>query len=121
MQEIIESLKGIKGLKILSNLNEEHKELIKKIEDRNNIGVLESINRDFTLLLSHNSTFRNPEGKTVKIENNNILFPPIPFPEVKAKNVVSSSPSKKIHDLLKEKLKLNLKKDDATLLVGFDL
>ena len=40
-------------------------------------------------------------------------------PEVKAKNVISSSPSEKIHNLLMEKFNLKLR-DDATLLIGFD-
>ncbi len=121
MQDIIKGLNEVKGLKVLISLNKEHKELIKRMEERNNIGVFESINRDFTLLLSHNSTFRKPLDETVIIKDSNITFPPVSFPEINAKNVVSSSPSKKVHDILKNKLKLNLKDDDATLLVGFDI
>ena len=121
MKEIIKSLNNIKGLKVLSSLGEEHKEFIKKFEDKNNHGVLESLNREFTLLLSHDGTFRDPESEIVMLKDNEALFPPVPFSEIKAKNVVSSSPSKKIHDLLKQKLNLEIDENHATLLVGFDI
>jgi len=120
MQDIIDKLNNLPGLKVLSILNKEHKELIKKIEERNNLGVLESINRDFTLLLAHDSNFRKPVSDIVLKKDKGVVFPPIPFPEVGAKDVVSSSPSKRVHDILRNKLKLNITKE-ATLLVGFNL
>ena len=121
MKEIIKNLNSIKGLKVLSSLGEEHKEFIKKFEDKRNHGVMEALNRDFTLLLAHDETFREPESEIVTLKDNEILFPPVPFSEIKAKNVISSSPSKKVHDLLKQKLNLHIDENHATLLVGFDI
>ena len=47
-----------------------------------------------------------------------IVFPPVPFPEIKAASVASASPGYRVDSYLRKKM--NLKKDDATLLIGFD-
>jgi len=50
------------------------------------------------------------------------IFPPVPFPELEgiAQNVVSSSPSKQVHEYLMGLLELDSDTELATLLIGFD-
>ena len=121
LSEIIQNLNKVKGLNVIDILKEKHKNLINSLEERKNTGVLECINRQYTILISHNSLFRESEGEIVKKQGNSLLFPPVKFSEVKALNVVSSSPSLEVHNKLLESFNLNLKLEDATLLVGFDL
>ncbi len=118
IKKIMESLKQVNGLDNVIILSEKDKETIKKLEENNNLGVLEAIKRKFVVACSHNSTFRPPLTKIVEEKNGKIVFPPVPFPEVKAKDVVSGSPSLKVHNFLSKRI--NLKKDDATLIIGFN-
>ncbi len=120
-QEIFRQLQTVKGLRPLAYLQDEHKKFIELHEQKNNIGVLDSLKRKFTLLLAHDSSFRSPVTPIVQEYASEIFFPGVAFPEVKAKNVVSSSPSKKVHKLLAKEFNLSLEKDEATLLIGFDL
>ena len=78
---------------------------------------MDALKRPYTIVLTHDSSFRQPAGPIV-VDN---AFPPVPFPEVKAKSVVSSSPSKKVHKYLIDKFNLSLNKEEATLLIGFEL
>ena len=117
INSIINSLKQVKGLGNFNVLGAEDKLCILALEEERNIGVLQSIKMNHTLLITHDSDFREPAGP-ILINN---LFPSVPFPEVKAKSVVSSSPGIKVHNYLVNKFKLNLREEDATLLIGFDL
>tara|TARA_Y100000310_G_C19956623_1_gene479333 strand:+ start:40 stop:426 length:387 start_codon:yes stop_codon:yes gene_type:complete len=119
--EIVEKMREVRGLKPIAFLSENHKKIVKNIEESNNDGVLKSLKREHTLLLAHDSSFREPLGDIVKFEEGNLRFPGIAFPEVDADNVVSSSPSLKVHNTLIDELEFCLNSDDATLLVGFDL
>lgn len=123
LNKIINKLNKIQGLTVIDILQENHRELIKSIEEKNNLGVLEAIKRQHTLLVLHDSSFRDPVGRIVINKNNQILFPVVPFPELNSSaiNIVSSSPSEKVHKELIKDLNLNLGKDNATLLIGFDL
>jgi len=62
--------------------------------------------------MTHDSSFREPAGEIVK----NNIFPPVPFPEIP--NSISSSPGWEVHEFLRTKI--NIQKDDATLLLGVD-
>ena len=115
------SLKNTKGLNFLTFLDERHKKLIRSSEEENNLGVFEAIKRNYTALLSHDSSFRNPSGEIVVKKGDSVIFPPVSFPEIKARNVVSSSPSLKVHRELLNRLNLSLKPEEATLIVGFDV
>lgn len=115
--KIIYDLRQVNGLANFNLLSDKDRFSIIALEDSRNIGVLESVKRQHTLLLTHNSSFRDPVCPIVT----NGMFPPIPFPEVNAKSVVSSSPGIKVHNYLVNKFKMNLSHEDATLLVGFDL
>lgn len=116
--QIVNDLKKIKGLDNFIILNNKDKEIIKELEEKNNIGVREAIKRKYTIAFTHDSSFREPEAKIVVKRQDKIIFPPVPFPEIKAKNVVSCSPGYKVDSYLRKRIKA--KKDDATLIVGFD-
>ncbi|MBT3262431.1 hypothetical protein HN992_03315 [Candidatus Woesearchaeota archaeon] len=118
---IREDLNKIQGLKVLKVLDDGFKERIMKLEEANNHGVFESLTRRHTLLLSHDSSFRDPTQEIVKSDDKGISFPGISFPEINADNVISSSPGFKMHKELIDSLNLSLKPNEATLLVGFDL
>ena len=117
VMQIMESLKQIGGLANFNILTEKDKRLISSIEEIKNIGVFESLKRSCTIVLTHDSKFRGPSGPIVLDD----IFPPVPFPEVKAKSVVSSSPGIKVHSYLVNRFNLNLSAEEATLLVGFEL
>jgi hypothetical protein len=118
---ILEKLKDVPGLNHLGFLKEKHKSIISQMEESNNLGVLECLKREHILLLSHNSYFRPPTSEIVKFQNNTSIFPSVPFPEVKAEDVVSSSPSLAVHNWLLNEFNISLNKEEATLLVGFNL
>ena len=117
---IIENLKKVKGLDNIILLNKKDFEFIKNNEEPRNLGVFECLKRKYVVVLTHDPSFREPEDKIVRIKDKKLIFPAVQFSEVKAKDVVSSSPGKKVHDYLVKRFNLRLK-DDATLLIGFDL
>ena len=119
INKIFECLRKVNGLDNVKLLNEKLKKEISILEEKNNIGVRECLKRKYVIVLTHDFSFRGPEGKIVKKNNEKIIFPTVPFSEIRAKNVVSSSPSRKVHNLLVRKFNLKLK-DEATLLIGFD-
>ena len=119
IKAIIGSLQSA-GLSNIYLLKEEDKDIILNMEEDENIGVKECIEREFTLVLTHDSGFRKPQGKIAKENNGKMIFPSVPFSEVNAKRVVSSSPGRDVHEFLVKRFNLGLK-DDATLLIGFDL
>lgn len=88
-------------------------------EDKTNLGVLEAVKRKYCVCLVHDSSWREPTQTIVRKENGQIVFPPVVFPEVAAKNVVSSSPGLDVHTYLTQRVKII--EDEATLLIGFDL
>lgn len=121
VDKIINDLERTNGLANVKLVGPELKRIIQNLEDKDNHGVLECLNRKFTLALTHDSTFREPTGKIVVKNKSKIILPAVPFPEVKGKEVVSSSPSTKVHEVIVGHLGMELRKDDATLLIGFNL
>ncbi|MEK6940770.1 MAG: hypothetical protein AABW49_02620 [Nanoarchaeota archaeon] len=124
VSKIINTLNNTPGLHSCFLLDDYDKDNIKDLEEERNIGVFECLKRQFTLMVLHNSLFREPISNIV-IKNNNfadhVCFPPIHFPEINAKDVVSSSPSTRIHSFLIERFHLHPSSEDASLLIGFDL
>lgn len=118
VKSIIDSLRNVKGLTDFYILDSQDTDFIKLNEDKNNLGVLEAVSRKHVIAVVHDSTWRKPAGKIVSEEKGKLVFPPVPFPEIKEKNVVSSSPGIKVHDYLKKKM--NIVGNDATLLIGWD-
>ena len=121
IDKIIKDLERVKGLSNVKLLDQEHKKIIFALEDKNNLGVRECLRRKFTIALAHDSTFRDPVGRIVFNSGSGIVLPPVAFPEVKGRDVVSSSPSENVHRVIVEKLDMRLKEDEATLLIGFNL
>lgn len=116
----IAKLQTIKGLSNVNQLRAYDKKWIKENEDPNNLGVLECIKRKITLVVSHDSSFRDPDLRISYEREGKIYFPAVPFHEITGKDVVSSSPGEKVHNYLVERFKLKLKNNDATLLIGFN-
>lgn len=120
IKSIINDLEKVGGLGNVNLLDKNDINYIRNNEEKNNLGVFECLKREYVLIMTHDSSFRNPEGDIVKKKNGKVIFPAAKFSELKAKNVVSSSPGIKIHNYLIERFKLRLD-DEATLLIGFNL
>lgn len=122
--ELIEKEKrvllGITGIKEVFELSKEDKKFIFENEEDRNHGVYECIKRDVTLCATHDDTFRDPDAPIVFKSGTKVIFPAVSFHEVDEKNTVSSSPGATVHNHLIQHLK-NFHKDDATLLIGFDV
>lgn len=146
-ETIFKTLKNCRGVTAHRFLNADEKEKIRLMETPENLGVAEALSRAYTLAATHDSAFRKPpaptvilesDGRTVGKENpitgkfelepgihgphGKYSFPPVPFPELEriAQNVVSSSPSKQVHEYLMGLLELEETAEIATLLIGFD-
>ena len=120
-EDVLQDLKKIEGLDNFFLISEKDKSAIGKVERGNNLGVFETLGRDFVLVMTHDSNFREPAGSIVLETENGFVFPGVPFPELKAKDVVSSSPSEAVHDFLVKRFGLKIENNEATLLVGFNL
>ncbi len=121
LEEIKSSLKNTKGLNFITFLNEKHKRFIIASEEINNMGVFEALKKDYVALITHDPSFRDPVREIVIKKENGVFFPPVPFPEINAEEVVSSSPSSKVHDNLLNQLNILPRPEEATLIVGFNL
>ncbi len=108
-------LRFIKGLHSPTPLKNKEINKIRKLNEPNNIGVEEVLNKKNIILVFHDSKFRKPQKKIVKKIDKEVIFPAIPFPEIK--NSISSSPSKRLHNYLIKNRKT--KKDWASLLIGY--
>ncbi len=104
--------KGLHKPRFLSN-----KEInrIRLLNEANNHGVEQVLNKKYAILVFHDSSFRKPTKKITKKIGKETIFPAIPFSEIK--NSISASPSKKIHKYLTKNIKI--KSDWASLLVGY--
>lgn len=119
IKHIIHRLANLQGITRYYILQSKDREYIQKNEEKTNLGVLETVKRKYVVCLVHDSTWREPTQTIVKKENGEIIFPPVVFPEVVARNIVSSSPGIIIHQYLSKKIRVE--GDEATLLIGFDL
>ncbi len=108
-------LKFTKGLHNPTFLSNKEINQIRKINESNNLGVEEVLNKPNVILVFHDSKFRKTQEKIVKKVGKEIIFPPTPFPEIK--NSISSSPSTKLHKFLIKNRRV--KKDWASLLIGY--
>ncbi len=115
----IKTLHSIKGIKDINVLNQNDIDYIWKNEEERNSGAFEVLRRDVVLVCTHDEKLRPPANTIVISRGERHIFPAVPFPEIKEDNVVSCSPSKKIHEELS--VRINIEKNDATLLIGFDI
>lgn len=116
----IDNLKKITWIKEVIKLNTEDRNFIFDNEEDRNHWVYETLKRDVVLCFTHDAAFRDPDAPIVIKNWSKVIFPPVSFHEIKRKNVVSSSPSLKVHNYLLKYFE-NLDKDDATVFVWFDL
>lgn len=138
---ILKSCRGLgKGFLVLTAEKKKEASETEKKSRLSNIGVLSCLMRDVTIALSHDSRFRPPplpevllaeSGRIVGEQANSrngfygkkkadeIVLPPLPFPEIRERNVCSGSPSPALDAWLRKKI--NVKEGDATLLLGFDV
>jgi hypothetical protein len=117
IHKYIQRLKLIrtKGLHKPSFLSEREKNKVRSINEPSNIGIEQVLNKKNVILVFHDSSFREPPTPITKKVGNEIIFPPVPFLEIK--NSISASPSEKLHKYLTKKIKI--KKDWASLLIGY--
>ncbi|MDP2666255.1 MAG: hypothetical protein Q8P05_02025 [Candidatus Diapherotrites archaeon] len=119
IKHILYQLSCLQGITRYFVLTPEDCAYVREHEDATNLGVLEAVGRKYCVCVIHDSTWREPTQKIVHQGNGEIIFPPVVFPEVPAKNVVSSSPGLGVHDYLCQHIKVI--GDEATLLIGFDI
>ncbi|MBI4043529.1 MAG: hypothetical protein HY393_01830 [Candidatus Diapherotrites archaeon] len=119
IKHVIHALSQVQGLNSFYVLTEEDKKQVERMEPPLNAGVHEALKRQYVVCCTHDETFREPTQVIVKQKAGEAYFPPVSFPEVPAKNVVSSSPSEHAHEYLCEKMVV--KPLEATLLIGFDI
>lgn len=121
IDQIIETLDQTPGLFSCKVLDTQDKEIVRELEESRNLGVFACLDRSVTLLVLHDASFRDPITPIVQTVKDELCFPPIDFPEVKAKHVVSSSPCGRVHRFLMERFHMHANRSDASLLIGFDV
>ncbi len=146
-EKAIKILKSLNGLgKDFSVLLESDKKNIARMPDGKGVvnhGVSEALSREITIAFSHNEKFRQPPCAIVQLcckgkivgemtdagkkfyngakESDSCILPSVPFPELDSafSNVCSASPGYVADAFLRTRIKVE--KNDATLLVGFNL
>ncbi|MBT3691449.1 hypothetical protein HOG16_04370 [Candidatus Woesearchaeota archaeon] len=108
-------LRFTKGLFKPIFLTEKQKNKIRPLNELNNIGIKEVLNKKNVILVFHDSSFRKPTKKITKKVGKEIIFPSVPFLEINKS--ISASPSKKLHEYLTKNIKI--KNNWASLLVGY--
>jgi hypothetical protein len=108
-------LRFTKGLHKPRSLSEKQKNKIRSLNEPKNIGIDEVLNKKNVILVFHDSLFRDPPERITKKIGKEIVFPSVPFLEIR--NSISASPSKKLHNYLTRNIKI--KKDWASLLIGY--
>tara|TARA_Y100000310_G_scaffold179357_1_gene179328 strand:+ start:5105 stop:5440 length:336 start_codon:yes stop_codon:yes gene_type:complete len=109
----LSKLTKIKGLANFHFLEDDDIDVIRNLEETENTGVQDVLNKRHVLALTHNSEFRAPPAPIV-VDGE---FPAVKFPEIEG--AISASPGKEVHKFLVKRFKLVLT-DEATLLVGWD-
>lgn len=116
-KNILLNIQWVKEVKILDNNDKSY--LFKNEEDRNH-WVYEILRKKIIFVITHDSTFRNPDEAIVLKMWEKTIFPTVKFHEIKRTWVISASPWLETHNYLKDKFE-NLADDDATILIGFDI
>ena len=117
--KIKKNLGKLQGIKDVYRLIKKDRDYIKTHEEIRNLGTFECLKRDYIFLVTHDSSFKDPEEPIVRIVKESIVFPAVKFSDINAKNVISASPGTKIHKYLVKRFNLKLK-DEATLLIGLN-
>lgn len=115
----IQRLLTIPGIRDVYELSPDDKRFIFLNEEDRNHGVFEAIRRKHTVCILHTDTFRVPDAPIVYSAEGKVIFPPVPFHEIRRGNAVSGSPSGAIHAHLLKHFPA-AEDSDATVLIGFD-
>ena len=123
-EEIIEKEKNIllniQWVKEVVLLNDKDRGYIFKNEEDINHWVYECLRKKVLFIVTHDSSFRNPDEAIVLQKWKKTIFPTVKFHEIKRDWVLSSSPWIKVHNYLGSKFK-NIDEFDATILIWFDI
>jgi len=123
-EEIVEKEKkvllDIQWIKEAILLTDKDRAYIFENEEDRNHWVYECLRKKVLYVITHDSSFRNPDENTVLQKWKKVIFPTVKFHEIKRDWVLSSSPWLKVHKYLEYKFN-NLWEYDATILVWFDL
>ena len=119
--KVLEHLCSLPGLSNVVLLGEKDKQHIRSLELPNNEGVFSCLSRTYCLAMTHDESFRPALGSLVTISGGVPILPPLPFPELNAKDAISSSPNRVVHKFLVSHFSMKVTSNEATLLVGFNL
>ena len=122
--EIINKEKGvlldIQWVKEVVLLDDKDRAFIFENEEDRNHWVYEILRKKVLFVITHDSSFREPDEAIVLQKWKKVIFPTVKFHEIKREWVLSASPWIEIHNYLKDKIE-NLWEYDATILVGFNI
>lgn len=118
LRDVKQTLLVLRGIKDVAMLTEDDKDRIWNIEEERNIGVFETLMRRYVVVVTHDASWRPAAADIVIKRGERVIFPPVPFPEVKEKDAVSSSPGMAAHQYLSSKVRIE--PNDATILIGFN-
>jgi len=123
-QEIIaqekQKLLDIKWIKEAVLLEDKDRRYIFENEEDRNHWVYACINKKIVFCITHDSDFRKADSPIVFKSWKKVIFPAVWFHEIGNDTTVSSSPWLEVHQYLSNKFQ-NLAKDDATVLIWFDI
>lgn len=121
IDEAIKTLKDVPWIVDVLELSPQSEEYVLLHEEKRNIWVHDVLTRSHKIVLIHNADFRDPLGELTKKDWEwKLVFPWLPFPEIVGKNVISASPSSKIHKHFLQFFPY-ASHDDATIVVGWDI
>lgn len=118
LRDVKQILMTLKGIKNVAMLTEDDKDRIWNLEEERNIGAFETLMRRYVIVVTHDSSWRPAAADIVMKRGERVIFPPVPFPEVKEKDAVSCSPGLAVHQYLSTKVRIE--PNDATILIGFN-
>ena len=120
LRKHMKTIQKLKGITYQGTVSKELQKEIARREEKRNTGVHACLRKKQVLVFTHTDAFREPLMPLLELQKDgSYIFPPQPFPEAN-NNAIVSCPSAEVHQLLADVLQLNISKDEATLLVGYD-
>lgn len=118
LKDVQQTLMVLKGIKEVTMITEDDKDVIWNMEEERNIGVFQTLMRRYVIVVTHDTSWRPAASDIVVKRGERVVFPPVSFPEVKEKDAISSSPGRNVHQYLSSKIRIE--PNDATILIGFN-
>jgi hypothetical protein len=107
------------GVRSVVVLSDDARDYLISHEEERNIWVHQVLQRKHILILLHDASFRSAHGSLTAHKDSGVVFPPIPFPEVEWRGVISASPGVICHEYLLQFFPYR-ESLDATVIVGWD-